>query len=75
MIRNLRSLTTYVQVVDSGSLSAAARALGLTLPMVSRDVARLEEDLGVVLIQRTTRVLLHQGPEAGDLAGPSRADA
>ncbi|MFT7649997.1 MAG: DNA-binding transcriptional LysR family regulator [Candidatus Poriferisodalaceae bacterium] len=57
VIRNLRCLTTFVQVVDSGSLSAAARTIGLTLPMVSRDVAHLEDDLGVVLLQRTTRHL------------------
>jgi DNA-binding transcriptional LysR family regulator len=57
MIRNLRSLVTYAQVVESGSFSAAARALGLTLPMVSRDIAQIEKELGAVLIQRTTRRL------------------
>ena len=57
MLRNMRSLSTYVQVVESGSLSAAARALAASLPMVSRDLAHLEETLGVVLLQRTTRRL------------------
>jgi len=57
MIKNLRALATYVQVVDAGSLSAASRVLGLTLPTVSRDVAHLEEELGAILLQRTTRRL------------------
>lgn len=39
----------------SGSLSAAARELGITTPAVSRHLARMERALGVVLVNRTTR--------------------
>lgn len=43
--------------VEEGSLSAAARALGLTQPTLSRQVAALEEELGVVLFERVGRGL------------------
>jgi DNA-binding transcriptional LysR family regulator len=45
----------YVRVVSEGSLSAAARAFGLSPAMVSKRLSRLEERLGVRLLQRTTR--------------------
>jgi DNA-binding transcriptional LysR family regulator len=44
-------------VVEAGSLSAAARALGISPAMVSKRVARLEARLGVRLLHRTTRRL------------------
>lgn len=45
----------YVRVVGAGSLSAAAREFGLSPAMVSKRLSRLEERLGVRLLQRTTR--------------------
>ncbi len=45
----------FVQVVEQGSVSAAARALGVPRPTVSRRLARLEERLGERLIRRGTR--------------------
>jgi DNA-binding transcriptional LysR family regulator len=45
----------YVKVVSTGSLSAAARDFGLSPAMVSKRLTRLEERLGVRLLQRTTR--------------------
>src|SRR5690349_9114268 len=47
----------FVRVVDTGSFTAAAQALGREKSSVSRSIARLEEDLGVRLLQRSTRRL------------------
>lgn len=51
---NIRFL---IDAADRGSFSAAARALGVPPSLVSRKVARLEEDVGARLFQRTTRSL------------------
>jgi DNA-binding transcriptional LysR family regulator len=48
----------FLATAEEGSLSAAARALGLTQPTLSRQVAGLEEELGVTLFERTSRALL-----------------
>ncbi len=48
-------LTAFVKVVESGGFSAAAPALQLTPSAVSKLIGRLEERLGVRLLQRTTR--------------------
>ncbi len=48
---------TFVRVVEAGSMSAAARAMGVPRSTVSRHLSRLEDELGVRLMQRTTRVL------------------
>jgi DNA-binding transcriptional LysR family regulator len=45
----------FASVVDAGSFTAAARALGLPKSGVSRRVGELEASLGVRLLQRTTR--------------------
>jgi DNA-binding transcriptional LysR family regulator len=50
-------MLVFVRVVDAGSLSGAARELRFSLAVVSRKLARLEERLGVRLINRTTRSL------------------
>lgn len=48
----------FVRVVESGSISAAARALRLSPAMVSKRLARLEARLGTRLAHRTTRRLV-----------------
>lgn len=45
----------FLATVEEGSLSAAARVLGLTQPTLGRQVAALEEELGVVLFERVGR--------------------
>lgn len=52
---DLLSLQTFVRIADGGSLSAAARATGRSLPAISRSLVQLEADLGVRLLHRTTR--------------------
>jgi DNA-binding transcriptional LysR family regulator len=49
------AMTTFVKVVEAGSLSAAARSLDMSLPSVSRQLDGLEEHLGTRLLVRTTR--------------------
>ena len=48
----------FLATVEEGSLSAAARALGLTQPTLGRQVASLEEHLGVTLFERAGRQLV-----------------
>ncbi|MFJ4431366.1 LysR family transcriptional regulator [Pseudomonas sp. NPDC089395] len=50
-------MEVFAKVVDEGSLSAAARALGLTPSAVSRIIARTEQRLGTRLLLRTTRAI------------------
>jgi len=52
---DLNRAATFLRVVESGGFTAAASALGLPPSSVSRAVAKLEEELGVVLLERTTR--------------------
>ena len=51
----LKSLTTFVQVVETGGFSAAARRLDMSPTMASEHVQALEQQLGARLLQRTTR--------------------
>ncbi|UYV38164.1 LysR family transcriptional regulator [Rhodobacteraceae bacterium D3-12] len=71
-------LRGFLATAEEGSLSAAARALKLTQPTLGRQVAALEEALGVVLFERVGRglVLTPAGQELlpharamGDAAG------
>lgn len=51
------ALALFVKAADIGSLSGAARSLGLSLPSVSRHMTALEERLGTRLMIRSTRKL------------------
>ncbi len=53
----LKAMQAFVQVVDSGSFSAAARRLNVGQPALSKSIAQLEDRLGVKLLVRTTRGL------------------
>lgn len=54
---DLNHVAAFVRVVQDGSFTAAAKALGLPKSSVSRSIAQLEQDLGVRLLHRTTRKL------------------
>jgi DNA-binding transcriptional LysR family regulator len=54
---DIRDLKIFVEVVRHGSFAAAARQLDMAPSMVTRSIAALEEEVGVRLMQRTTRKL------------------
>lgn len=56
-MERLSDIAVFVQVVDSGSFTAAAERLGLSKAVVSKYVTRLEDHLGARLLNRTTRRL------------------
>ncbi|WP_447587893.1 LysR family transcriptional regulator [Aquipseudomonas campi] len=53
----LKAMATFVRIVETGSLSAAADALGQSAASVVRSLAALEKHLGVRLLNRNTRRL------------------
>lgn len=53
----LQSMRIFERVVDEGGFAAAARALDMSAPVITRLVADLEEHLGTRLLQRSTRRL------------------
>ena len=55
--QHLKPLAIFVSVVDQGSFAAAARFLNTSRSRVSEQIAQLEADLGVRLLQRSTRKL------------------
>ena len=54
-MHDLNDMFFFAKVVEHGGFSAAARALGVQTSRLSRRVAELEEQLGVRLLQRSTR--------------------
>jgi len=56
-MKQLQGLLAFIEIADAGSLAGAARRLGVTPAAVSKNLARLEEQLGVRLVQRSTRTL------------------
>ena len=57
MIDRFPDLELFTRIVDAGSLSAAARSLGMTQPTVSKRLAAMERELSARLIQRNTHQL------------------
>ena len=64
-------IALFLRVLDLGSISAAARSLDLSVAVASQRLKRLERDLGVRLLHRTTRQL-HPTPEGLLLAEQGR---
>jgi DNA-binding transcriptional LysR family regulator len=54
-VDKFKAMQTFVRIADEGSLTAAARATGSSLPAVVRSLAAYEASLGVRLFNRTTR--------------------
>jgi DNA-binding transcriptional LysR family regulator len=57
IVDRLEAMTILLRVVETGSFSAASRALGMPLATVSRKVNELEVRLGTRLLARTTRMV------------------
>ena len=51
----LAAITSFIKVVETGSIVGAAKSLGLSAAAVSQTINRLEDHLGTRLLQRTTR--------------------
>lgn len=64
-------IATFIRVIERGGFAAAAEDTGLTPSGVSRSVSRLEDRLGVRLIERTTRQL-RLTPEGETMLGRGR---
>lgn len=54
-MRNTNDFIVFYHVVSLGSFSGAAKQLGLAKSVVSKNIARLEEEVGAQLLYRTTR--------------------
>ena len=54
----LRQIEDFLAVVESGGIRAAARKRGVSQPVITRSVRRLESDLGAQLVQRTPQGIL-----------------
>lgn len=57
MLPDLNALILFAKVVDANSFSEAARRLGMPVSTVSRRIAALEDQLGLRLLERSTRTL------------------
>lgn len=66
-MKQLQGLLAFIEAATSGSLTAAADRLAITPAAVSKSLARLEEQLGVRLLQRSTRRLALTEEGAGFL--------
>ena len=56
-MNKLLGMQAFVKVAESGSFTSAATQLGVSVSAVAKAVARLEEDLGIQLLVRSTRKL------------------
>ncbi|MBN9023746.1 MAG: LysR family transcriptional regulator [Rhizobiales bacterium] len=54
-MNEIDDMRAFVEVVESGGFSRAAKRLGVSKSIVSRRIARLEDQLGARLLSRTTR--------------------
>jgi len=57
IVNRIEDISLFLRVLDLGSLTAAARDLGISLAVASKRIARLEREASVRLLYRTTRRL------------------
>src|SRR5690242_8748721 len=69
---DLRQVEYALAVLDEGSFTTGARALGVSQPTLSEGVRRLEDELGVRLFDRLGRRVLAT-PAGRAFAGPARS--
>jgi len=62
---NLQAIRIFIKIVEAGNITKASDAFDIPRATLSRNLKQLEDDLGVVLIERTTRY--NQLTEAGEL--------
>ncbi len=74
-VPTLRQLRTFLAVLDSGSVSAAARRLNLTQPAASQQLRQLERALGVRLLERAGGRLVTTAAGNAILPAARRAQA
>ncbi|MDI9244232.1 LysR family transcriptional regulator [Marinobacter sp. CHS3-4] len=68
----LNGLRTLAVVIERGSITGAAEHIGITASAISKQINRLEEDIGVRLLQRSTRSVrpTEAGTKIYELARP-----
>jgi DNA-binding transcriptional LysR family regulator len=73
MAVDLNSVAVFLAVAEAKSFTAAARMLGVTRSAVSQTIRRMEDRLGIALVQRTTRSvsLTEAGEELFRRVGPA----
>ena len=54
---DLNSMALFARVLQHGSFSETSRRLGIPVSSVSRKISMLEQELGVRLLERTTRTI------------------
>ncbi len=57
LIESLGDITTFVQVIEIGGFRGVGKQLGISKPLVSKRFTRLEKQLGIQLLHRSTRLL------------------
>ena len=56
-LNDLQQIREFVQIADTGSISAAAKILGMAQPTLSRHLTALEAQIGAPLIRRDTHTM------------------
>ncbi|KQY42468.1 LysR family transcriptional regulator [Rhizobium sp. Root483D2] len=76
MATDFTGISIFIAVAEAGSFRLASERLGVTRSAVSQSIRRIEDRLGVALIQRTTRslILTEAGRKLYDRVAPAMSD-